>query len=103
MTVNEAKELLGRWYSINAGTAFRWKGENAEIWGAVVFADAKILADKIEKALAQLPAQWRNILRLLYFEKVTEREVARVLSVSPMRLKNLHYLALTRFIELWKD
>ncbi len=103
MTINEAKDLLRKWYRIKAGTTCRWSGENAEIWGAVVFADEKILADKIEDVLSKIPKQCQEALRLLYFEDVSEEDAASVLDVSRMRLKNIKYLGLQTFREQWEE
>ena len=103
MKLNEAKELLRRWYEIHAGVAFCWAGENAEIFGAVVFADEKILADKIENVLSTIPKQYQEALRLLYFENVLEADAASVLGVSRMRLKNIAYLGLQIFREQWEE
>ena len=103
MTINEAKDLLRQWYKIKAGTACRWSGENAEIWGAVVFADEKILADKITNALSKVPKECQKALKLLYFEDIPEEEAASMLCVSRMRLKNNAYLGLKIFGEQWEE
>lgn len=103
MTIKEAKELLRRWYEINAGTAVRWSGENAEIFGAVVVVDEKILADKITNALSKVPKECQKALKLLYFEDIPEEEAAAMLYVSRMRLKNNAYLGLKIFVEQWEE
>lgn len=103
MTIKEAKELLRQWYEINAGTAVSWSGENAEIWGAVVFSDEKNLADKIENVLSRVPKECQKALRLLYFENVAEEDAAFMLGVSRMRLKNNAYLGLKIFGEQWEE
>lgn len=103
MTIKEAKELLRQWYEINAGTAVSWSGENSEIFGAVVFADEKILADKITNALSKVPKECQKALKLLYFEDIPEEEAASMLCVSRMRLKNNAYLGLKIFGEQWEE
>jgi RNA polymerase sigma factor for flagellar operon FliA len=68
-------------------------------WGALdphKLADRRDLRDQIASAIAALPEREKVVIALYYYEKLTLREVAEVLSSTEYRVSQLHTKALLR-------
>ena len=84
---------LRSWYRLKAGEFIR----NDD--GVLLFYPTDSTFD-IDVTLSLMPKQWAEVLRLLYCEGISEDDAAKVLGISRMKLKNIRYLALRRFLEL---
>ena len=86
------KELLRQYYGLKSGVAFRWA--DGAIWGTVVFAEQKILSEKIERELSRLPKQCGDVVRLLLVEGAGIDDVAQICGCSCVRVLTLYHRAL---------
>ena len=87
---------LRSWYHLKAGEFIR----NDD--GVLLFYPTDLTFD-IDVILSLMPKRWAEVLRLLYCEDISEDDAANVLGISRMKLKNIRYLALLRFLEIWED
>lgn len=63
---------------------------------------ARATAEKLHQCLAQLPARERKLLEAIYFDDMSEREVAQTLGIPHMTVHNRKSRALRRLKELMK-
>jgi DNA-directed RNA polymerase specialized sigma24 family protein len=85
---------LRSWYHLKAGVFVQ--DDDGTLW----FFPVDSTFD-IDVTLSLMPKQWAEVLRLLYCEGVPKSDAANVLGISRLKLENLRYLALLRFLELW--
>lgn len=99
--IKETEAFLRGWYALQSGFMTRDIDGNKIFYTDNPF-DCQ-LVHNAEKVFFTMPFRLAEVLRLLYCEGVPQDEVARMLGVSKMKVKNLRYIGLLKFRELWES